>query len=398
MLTIDEALERLITAAREQVRPEVEACELPLALGRILAEDITSPVAVPPRDNSAMDGYAFDYETAKANGFVLPVRQRIPAGASPHALENNSAARIFTGAEMPELSDTVAMQEECSVSDGVVTLPGNIKPGANVRPEGQDVTVGQRILERGTVLRPQEMGLVASVGKAAVSVFKPLKVAIFSSGDELVEPGNELKPGQIYNSNRYTLAGLLRAWGMDVIDCGVCKDTPQAAEAMLKTASEQGDVVVSSGGVSVGEEDHIKAAVTSLGSIDFWKINIKPGKPVAFGELQGVPFVGLPGNPSSVFVTALLLLRPFLLAANGHANPLVTPVKITSGFARKCVKRQEYLRAKLEQGVLKPHPNQSSGMLSSACWADGLAVQKANSAIAEGQELEFFSFAQLLAP
>jgi len=398
MLTIDEALERLTSAARAQIKPAVESCQLAQALNRILAENTVSPVAVPPRDNSAMDGYAFAYESAKANGFVLPVSQRIPAGTAPKALEDNTAARIFTGAELPKQSDTVAMQEDCSESDGTVTLPKDIKPGANVRLAGQDVTVGQRILQKGTVLRPQEMGLIASVGQGTVQVYKPLRVAIFSSGDELVEPGDSLQPGQIYNSNRYTLAGLLRAWGMTVVDCGVCEDTPEAAQAMLISASEQGDVVVSSGGVSVGEEDHIKAAVTALGSIDFWKINIKPGKPVAFGDLKGTPFVGLPGNPASVFVTALLLLRPFLLAANGHSDPLVTPVKVASGFDRKLVKRQEYLRAKIERGLLQVHSNQSSGMLSSACWAEGLAVQKANSAIAEGDELEFFSFAQLLAP
>jgi molybdopterin molybdotransferase len=399
MLLVEDAIDRLIAAGRVlNSQIDTENCATFSALNRILATDLTSPVDVPPADNSAMDGYAFLLADAVRHDFKLPVSQRIPAGRAPEPLEPGTAARIFTGAELPENADTVAMQEDCRERDGVVSLPSEIRRAANVRPKGQDVSAGEFVLRAGSLLRPQAQGLLASIGYAEVPVYRRLKVAVFSSGDELVEPGRSLGPAQIYNSNRYTLSGLLSAWGMEMVDCGVCEDTPEAVESMLLKAASLGDVVVSSGGVSVGEEDHIKAVVTKLGQIDFWKIKIKPGKPIAFGEVRGTPFFGLPGNPVSVFVTAMILLRPYLLAAAGRTHPLPQGIQLPAQFDRKLIKRQEYLRVRRDNQGLDLFPNQSSGVLSSASWADGLAIQRADESVTVGKMLDFYPFAELLSP
>ncbi|KJS05233.1 MAG: hypothetical protein VR73_12700 [Gammaproteobacteria bacterium BRH_c0] len=392
MLSVDDAIARLLASA--QPVAAIESGNPSLAFNRVLAEDVVAPVAVPPADNSAMDGYAYCHADAHKAGFVLPVSQRIPAGKAPEPLLPGTAARIFTGAEIPAGADTVAMQEDCVAGDATVTI-ADTEQGANIRPRGQDIALGEAVLSAGTRLRPQEMGLLASLGFAQLRMYKPLRVAVFSTGDELVEPGGTLAAGQIFNSNRATLAGLLACWGMEMVDLGIVADKPALIEARFREAAECSDVVVTSGGVSVGEEDHVKAVVAKIGSIDFWKIAIKPGKPLAFGTVQGKPVIGLPGNPASVFVTALILLRPFLFRLQGLNSGTVQPVSAPALFDRKAVRRQEYLRARLTRDGIEMLPNQSSGVLSSACRGDGLAVQMPGQIISRGDTLHFYHYASL---
>ncbi len=396
MLSVDEARRRLIEAAT----PPSGRRHVPVsqALNLVLAGDVFSEVDVPPANNSAMDGYAFCHGDARRAGFDLPVSQRIAAGHSPSPLAAGSAARIFTGGEIPEGADTVAMQEDCRLlADGArVQIDPGVSEGANIRPRGQDIGSGERILAVGTRLRPQELGLLSSVGIARVAVYRPLRVAIFSTGDELVEPGKPLKPGQIYNSNRATLTGIVTALGMEALDLGNVPDTARATEKVLFKAAAEADVVVSSGGVSVGEEDHVKASVAKLGKVDFWKTAIKPGKPLAFGSVGGKPFLGLPGNPASVFVVGLILVRPFLLAQQGARFREPTPRWVPALFDRRGGKREEYLRARLTEKGAELFPNQSSGVLSSACWGDGLVMQPPDTPVRAGEQVMFYSYGDLL--
>ena len=397
MLTVANAIKKLLVqaapVAADRRRAGVESIEIQQALGRVLAEDIRSSIDVPPATNSAMDGYAFcaaDVATAK---FKLTVSQRITTGTVPDSLEPCTAARIFTGAEIPAGADTVAIQENCKEVDGVVKIDRAISQGANVRAKGQDIEAGQVIIEQGTRLRAQEMGLIASVGIPAVEVFKSLKVAIFATGDELIEPGMPLHAGQIYNSNRATLVGLVQSLGMIPVDLGVVPDRQEATQHVLKKAAMRADVIISAGGVSVGEEDHVKKTVDEVGSVDFWKVAIKPGKPLAFGHVGKTPFMGLPGNPASVFTTFMILARPFLMACQCSPVSQLRSIKATAMFDMSAEKREVYLRGRLTDEGVEIYPNQSSGVLSSACWGDAFVVQKIGESIAAGDQVDVLPYA-----
>jgi len=394
LLPVDDALVRVLASAQGYSRAVI-SLGLTEALGCVLAEDMLSPMAVPGDDNSAMDGYALRAADASA---PLPVSQRIPAGTVGTLLQDGTAARIFTGAVIPEGADAVVMQENCQESDGCVTISGAVSVGQNIRPRGQDITEGSVVLEAGRRLRPQDLGLLASIGAAQVPVYRPLKVAILSTGDELVDPsetvpGGGLQAGQLYNSNRYTLAGLLRSLNMDVVDGGIIPDDPRATAKALQAAADSADCVISSGGVSVGEEDHVKNQVEKLGTLDLWKLAIKPGKPLAFGSIGGTPFFGLPGNPTSVYVTFCLVARPFLLKMQGLAEPEPVKLSAVAGFSSgKPGGRQEYRRVTVRNagGGLEAmdYGNQSSGVLSSVSHSNAFAIIPPGTVIEKGDPVE----------
>jgi molybdopterin molybdotransferase len=389
LLPVEEALAQVLSG----VRPPPDPIELPLldALGHVLAEDVISSIAVPPADNSAMDGYAL---RASDVGQPLAVSQRIPAGAVGVALEPGTAARIFTGATIPAGADCVVMQESSKEEGGRVALIGSVQVGQNIRPRGQDINEGETVLSQGRLLRPQDLGLLASIGCAAVNVYRPLRVAVLSTGDELVEPGSgELRDGTIYNSNRYTLGGLLRGINMEFVDCGIVADDPDATARALQEAAACADCIITSGGVSVGEEDHVKSQVERLGQLALWKLAIKPGKPLAFGHVDETPFIGLPGNPTSVFVTFCLIARPFLLKMQGLDEKLSPRLWASAKFTvPRPGSRQEYLRVTLENtehGIeASRFPNQSSGVLSSVSHCNALAIIPTGSTVEQGDKVE----------
>jgi len=394
LIPVDEALYRILDKAVPV--EQTEQLRLESSLGRVLAEDVKSEINVPGYDNSAMDGYTVRSADCKEAGASLTVSQRIPAGQAGVKLEAGTAARIFTGAPVPEGADAVVMQELCQQQGDSLTINASVKVGENIRRAGEDIERGSVILKAGKRIRPQELGLIASVGQAAVTVRRKLKVAAFFTGDELVEPGRALAPGQIYNSNRYTLTGLLQSVDCEVIDLGIVPDTLEATLDVLKRAAASADLVLTSGGVSVGEEDYVRIALQQLGELSMWRINMKPGKPVAFGHVDNALFMGLPGNPVSVFVTFMIFARPLIFKMQGAENWLSNELSIRSGFDWKGVKRQEYLRVRVrhdESGACAElYPHQGSGVLSSASWADGLVIVEPGKAINTGDVLKYIPF------
>lgn len=394
LIPVDEAMARILEAAVRVAETEVVATRA--ALGRVLAEDVVSAIDVPGYDNSAMDGFAVNSADCGEAGAVLTVSQRIPAGQSGTRLQAGTAARIFTGAPVPEGADAVVMQESCEQDGDRVVINAAVSAAENIRRAGEDIATGSVILEAGTIVRPQEQGLLASVGLADVSVRRKLRVATFFTGDELVEPGNALAAGQIYNSNRYTLNGLLQSAGCDVVDYGIVPDTLEATVEIMSTAAANADLVLTSGGVSVGEEDYVRLALQQLGELNMWRMNMKPGKPLAFGRIDNALFMGLPGNPVSVFVTFLVFARPLILKLQGAGDCLAPPLSIRSGFAWQGVKRQEYLRVRIRRDARGPYaeayPHQGSGVLSSVCWADGLVIVEPGQVVKAGDVLAYLPF------
>lgn len=396
MLSADQLLDALLERARGVTASETVA--VTAALGRVLAAPQTSAITVPPADNSAMDGYAVRVADVPAAGVRLPVSQRILAGAVGATLAPGTAARIFTGAPVPPGADAVLMQEYCAAEDGDVVIHALPRPGENIRRAGEDIRAGAQVLAAGTRLGAAEMGLAASVGLARLPVFRKLKVACFFTGDELVTPGTPLQAGQIYNSNRYTLTGLLNGLGCELIDFGIVPDTLEATEAALAGAASIADVVVTSGGVSVGEADYVKAAVEKLGRVEMWKVAMKPGKPLVYGRVVDADFIGLPGNPVSALVTFCLFVRPFLLKRMGAADVRYRAFAVQADFAwTKAGARREFLRAQLQpSGKLALFPNQSSGVLTSCAWADGLVDLEIGQTVQPGDWVRFIPFSELL--
>ncbi len=396
--------EEAVALLLSHARPLTDTETLPLhdALGRVLAAPVKSGIDVPGWDNSAMDGYALRVADVSAEGTRLKVSQRIPAGTAPQPLEPGTAARIFTGAPVPEGTDAVVMQELTCQEDGEVIINTVPKAGANIRRQGEDIHRDEEIIQPGLRLLPQHLGLAASVGVDRLNVYRRPRVAVLASGDELVMPGQPLKPGMIYNSNIFTVAGMLRALGCEVIDLGQVEDTLEATKQALANAASQADLVIASGGVSVGEEDHVKPAVEALGELNMWKVAIRPGKPVAFGHIGDTPFIGTPGNPVSLFVTFLLFARPFIRKLAGLSEVMPVTIEATAGFDwNKPDKRREFHRARLEKqadgsDLVRVHPSRSSAVLSSTTWANGLVVLPENQTITAGDKVQFMPFRELL--
>jgi len=408
MQSVGQALDTLLSAAVPVVESEtvdtLEAC------GRVLAAPVTASIDVPGMDNSQMDGYAVRAADCVSGQARLRVSQRIPAGHVGQSLEPRTAARIFTGAMMPQGADTVVMQEACETEGEHVVIRHVPKSGEWVRMIGEDIRQGSTILAPGTRLRPQELGLAASIGQAQLQVLRPVRVAVFFTGDELTMPGQPLKPGGIYNSNRFLLRGLLQKLGCQVSDFGIVPDSLEATRQTLREAAREHDLIITSGGVSVGEEDHVKPAVEAEGRINMWQIAMKPGKPLAFGQVRRGPgageqgseafFLGLPGNPVSSFVTFLLFVRPFILRLQGLPREAVLPqpVAMRADFDwPRADRRQEFLRVRRNaQGGLDLFPSQGSAVLTSTAWADGLIDNPPGQAIAAGDTVQFLAFDHLL--
>ena len=397
MLSVAEALALMSSACRPLA--EVVLVDTMQVNGRVLAAAQTSTLNVPERDNTQMDGYAVRAADCASGAASLPVSQRIAAGHVGQPLQPGTAARIFTGALIPEGADCVVMQEQCTLIDGVVTINHVPHAGEWVRRQGEDIRAGGAILEAGRRLRSQEMGLAASVGLAQLPVLRRLRVAMFSTGDELAMPGQPLLPGAVYNSNRFTLRGLLENLGCFITDLGIVPDTLEATRAVLRQAADGHDLILTSGGVSVGEEDHIKPAVEAEGRLNMWQIAVKPGKPLAFGEVQEAFFIGLPGNPVSSFVTFLLFVRPFILRLQGVTGSVAPrSYRLAASFERvKADRRNEFLRARVNgDGELELFANQSSGVLTSTVWGDGLIDCPPGLSVARGDMLRFIPFNELL--
>lgn len=400
MLDFDTARDQLIAAALPVQK--TETVSLAEGLGRALCSAISSPINVPGFDNSAMDGYALHIVDFDKIPDRFPVTQRIAAGQTGKPLGPNEAARIFTGAPVPQGANVVVPQEHIETADDQIRLTQRIVPSQHIRRLGEDIEAGAVIIAAGTRLTPAHLALAASVGVSTLEVHAKLKVAILFTGDELTEPGQPLAPGAIYNSNRYAIRALLEKLGCEVTDLGIVRDAAQATRDALQHASTLADVIVTCGGVSVGEEDHVKAAVQALGQLNLWQIAMKPGKPLAYGKVGEADFIGLPGNPVSAFVTFVLMARPFLLKRMGVANLDTPSIPAIAGFEwPKPDRRREFLRASFdrnEQGasVLRIWPNQGSGVMSSVAWADGLVDVPPNTVIKKGDTVQYIPFSDLM--
>ncbi|WP_122410078.1 gephyrin-like molybdotransferase Glp [Pseudomonas viridiflava] len=395
LMPVENAIARLLEMAEAAPIKQHERVRLADAEGRVLATDLVSTLDLPPWPNSAMDGYAL--RVADWRGEPLPVSQRIFAGRAPEPLAPGTCARIFTGAPVPEGADCVEMQENAEVLDDQrVRFTESLKPEQNIRPQGQETRIGDTVLAAGTRLGPIELGLAASLGLAEVDVVRRVRVAVLSTGDELIEPGQPLGPGQIYNSNRVLLCSWLKRLQCDVVDAGILPDDLAKTRAALASLHEV-DLILSTGGVSVGEADFLGHALREEGELALWKLAIKPGKPLTFGHFRGVPVIGLPGNPASTLVTFALLARAYLLRRQGVLD--VTPLKfaVPAGFVwTRPGNRREYLRGRLEQGRAVPYRNQSSGVLRSAAWADGLIEVREGATVAEGDWVNFIPLSEVM--
>ena len=403
LLSLDDAIARLLASVEAPPADRAEAVSTFDALHRVLAEDVRSLIDVPPADNSEMDGYAVRSAEVVGAGTVLRVSQRIAAGSVGSALEPGTAARIFTGAQIPSGADAVVMQEQCSVIDAGVRIDVAPRAGQSVRRRGEDVRRDSVVLEAGTRLKPQSLGMAASVGAAELRVARRPRVALFSTGDELAMPGDTLKPGAIYNSNRFTLRALIESMGGVCDDLGIVPDRLDATRDALKRAAAANDLIVTCGGMSVGEEDHMKPAVEHEGRLDLWQIAMKPGKPLAFGEVHrgdgsSAWFIGLPGNPVSAFVTFLMAVRPVLLKLQGAKHLAPAATKLRADFAwPRADRRREFLRVRRNAaGGLDRFPHQGSAVLTSTLWADGFVDNPGGTTIAPGDTVSYLGLAELL--
>ena len=402
LMSADDALSFLIDSA--SVTAMTEAVSLDDSLGRILASDIHSTINVPGFDNSAMDGYTIalnDNQVAQEN-LSFDVVDRIAAGSTGNDLKIGNAARIFTGAPIPNGANTVVMQEECTLSEdkSQITVKRAINLNENIRPTGNDILKDNVILSSGRQIKPQDISLAASVGVGELVVFKKIKVGVFFTGDELVEPGNPLTPGKIYNSNRYALVALLKQVGCDVINLGNIEDKLDATCEALEALESQCDLIMTTGGVSVGEEDHVKPAVEKLGELNLWKIRMKPGKPLAYGKVKQTPFIGLPGNPVSSFVTFCIFSLPFIKKMQGNSNYESKILKVKTNFDCKRAKpRREYARVRIDHSTETPlanlFPKQGSDVMSSVVWADGIVEIPENTTFETGTILNYYSMSEL---
>jgi molybdopterin molybdotransferase len=395
--------EQLLTELLKRAWPleDLEVIPLDGALGRVLGKGVTSRVTVPPLDNSSMDGFAVRAEDVRA-GVPMWMSQRIAAGHSGQALQRGTAARIFTGAPIPLGADSVIIQEEAVIEGEEVRFTSVPAVGQNIRPAGEDFVTGAEVLPPGVRVNAAELGLAASAGMDALTVVRRVKVAIFSTGDELADPGEPIGPGQIYNSNRYTLTGLLQGLGAELRDFGRVPDMLDATIRTMQEAADWADVVITSGGVSVGEEDHVKAAVERLGQLEMWKVAMKPGKPVAYGKVGNADFIGLPGNPVSGFATFCLFARPFLLKRMGVTRILYRAFPVKAAFDwTKPVTRREFLRGLMVpdgQGgaEIRLYPNQGSGVLTSVTWGNGFVDIAEGQTVIRGEWVRFIPFSEVL--
>jgi molybdopterin molybdotransferase len=402
MLSVDEAVG--IITSRVTAIGESQAVPLVEADGRILAKDLTAPLPLPPFTNSAVDGYAVPIgELPKGVERAFPLSARVKAGASAKAARPGHAIRIFTGAPMPEGADTVFMQEDVRIDDaGQVVLPAGLKPGANVRPAGEDIPLGQIALRYGQRLRPQDIALAAAFGLTHLDVVRRLRIAVFSTGDELVSPGSTRAASQLFDSNRYMLMAMLRRLSCEVSDLGILRDEPTSLSNALKQAAVAHDLILTTGGVSTGEEDHVKASVEGAGSLVLWRMAIKPGRPVAMGVVGGTPLIGLPGNPVASFVTFVHVVRPTVLALLGSVPAPLVPLPVRAAFSyKKKIGRREYVRATLRKapdGFLEAvkFPREGAGLLSSLVETDGLVeLNEATIKVSPGDSVGFLGYAEL---